>query len=230
MALKLKKPITIILVVSGVAVLLKLGFWQVERLAWKNDIIAQLEKEYQKDPDQNNLTFRDLTNIEPQEIRYGSVTGTLQTNKVIFKGPKPYEGKIGYDVISPFQLKEGYILVNRGWIEEKSRNALKEKKITISKASGVFRYPDWNRFTSNNNPENNIWTKLDINEMADHFQVTPITPVMMFMISNKAESELLSSQDQKWYPRNKHQQYAIFWFSMAFLLLFLSILTIKRKN
>lgn len=219
----LKKYISFLFLSSGVIILLSLSYWQVQRLQWKNDIIDRLTVEHQKDPQKNEFSFDTLLSFENEKlpIRFGQVTGNFVYDKEILVGPKPYDGKIGYHVITPLKVEHnGFVFVNRGWVEEGKKETIKNKQpqsqITVS---GIFRKPDWNRFTPDNSPANNIWTKLDIEQIAQKKQITPIVPVMLYASNISVNFDPIILQDQKWYPRNKHLQYAIFWATMALALI-----------
>ena len=219
------KIITVVIFCAALATLLKLGYWQVERLQWKSDVINTLNAEYQKDPAQHQFTFTKLQALEDEDVPlyYGQVSGLLLFDKEILVGPKPLEGAIGYNIITPLKLSSGeYILVNRGWIDESKKDTLQThaKPQNSINVDGIFRKPQWNNFTPNNSPENDIWTKLDITQIAQAKTVAPIAPVMLYASNLSVTFDDIILQDHKWYPRNKHKQYAIFWFAMALTLIF----------
>lgn len=214
----MKKILSILFSLLALSILIGLGTWQTERLAWKTEIINRLESEYAKDPKQNIYTFDDLTHQQNNlPLLYGSVIGSFDYKKGILVGPKPLDGEIGYLVITPMTLKSGgHLLVNRGWISQDQTKDISAADIkgNIS-VSGIFRKPDWNKFTPNNSPENNIWTKLDIDQIARVKNISPVAPVMLYAEHADKDFGLLTMQSEKWFPRNKHKQYALFWFTMA---------------
>lgn len=220
----MKKIISSIIFVIALSTLLFLSWWQVQRLEWKTTIIEQLNAEYAKDPAQNRFTFSNmtLTNDADVPLRYGSAQGRFHYNKEIFVGPKPLDGEIGYHVITPLALKkDGFILVNRGWVDQKYKGNMPVTThprglITIN---GIFRQPDWNSFTPNNSPENDIWTKLDITQIAGAKNITPIAPLMLYAEESSKSFDVIQMGANKWQPRNKHKQYAFFWLSMAAALI-----------
>ncbi len=219
----LRVTLAIIFFSGAITTLLGLSYWQVERLKWKNDIIERLNIEYQKDPAAHSFNFDDLQAMNNHDLplQYGQVIGHFEHDKQIFAGPKPHEGEIGYQIITPLRLqKGGYILVNRGWISLENKKTLKtENTQTSQTVTGVFRKPEWNSFTPNNSPENNVWSKLDIQEIAHVKDLKSIAPVMLY--AEHSVNTIIIPQPQKWYPRNKHKQYAIFWATMA--LAFISV-------
>ena len=227
------KIFPILFICAAFLCLITLGTWQVQRLAWKNDIIEKLETEYQKDPLKAPYTKANLTALATIEnpIRYGSIKGKFSTKPPIFLGPKIVDGKRGLNVIHPFILQDGgSIFVTRGWIAEEEKQTLNLPQGNSTQTiSGIFRKPDWNNYTSNNKPEIGFWSKPDINEMADFYQLQDVMPVMLFA-TDIANNQNLLLQDTKWYPRNKHRQYAIFWYTMSIVLLILSALVFRTNR
>lgn len=206
-----------------------MGNWQLQRAEWKNNIITQLESEYAKNPMDYRLEFSDLQNLD---IQQGHIRGQFDYSKQMLFGPKKLNETIGYDVIIPMNLKNGTVLVNMGWVKGENR---KEIKTTSPRGNimltGISRKPDWNKFTPNNSPENDIWTKFDINEIAKAKEIKKIAPVIFYTKSAPLEFKALKMLEENWLTRNKHMQYAIFWFSMAGILLILvSIYFLKQRK
>jgi len=197
--------------------MLTLGVWQMQRLEWKNGVIAQLEQEYQKSAKESRLSADDIAALDEGNIKYGALSGRLLTDKALFYGPKPHNGNIGYHVIAPLQTQGISVLVNLGWINERAREALSlPRDLNVS---GILRAPDWNRFTPNNNPERGIWTKLDIDQIAKAKKIENVAPYILYTTEISPDIKAITMVHDKWYPRNKHKKYAIFWFSMAGIFL-----------
>lgn len=230
----IKNIIALGFVLIGFVTLCYLGNWQLNRATWKNGIIAQLETQYAKDPMQYPLSFSAL---QDTAIQQGHIRGRFDYKKQILVGPKTYESAIGYDLLIPMALKGGSnVLVNMGWVKGEKRDDIvtPSPRGTII-VTGISRAPDWNRFTPNNSAENNIWTKLDINQIAKAKNIGKIAPVIFYAKTASPEFKGLSMMKENWMPRNKHMQYASFWFSMAGILLIFVALYIannrrKRKS
>lgn len=218
----MKKFIAACFIFMGVAILITLGAWQLDRLNWKNNIIEALESEYAKNPENHPYDYERLNALkDPLDIRYGMTRGKFDYNKEILLGPKPHEGEIGYLVITPLNIRTGgVVLVNRGWIAIADKDNINQTHNSkIMNIIGVFRKPDWNDFTPENSPENDIWTKLDINNIAEAKGIENPAPVILYMERASENFAPIIPQVEKWKPRNKHLQYAIFWFTMAGALL-----------
>jgi len=208
--------------IAALALLFTLSYWQFERLEWKTALIHNLEREYVQNPMDRLLTFDDLSAMVQQEnpLIQASVIGQYLSGQDILLGPKTQDGIIGAHVITPFKMKQGYILVNRGFIAQTDAHhetlPLKTGVITIG---GLLRKPDWNKFTPENSPENNIWTKPDIHQIAHTHNLSPVAPVMLYL------------DHQQIYPRNKHLHYALFWLSLGCIWFgFGAYFVFKRKK
>ncbi|HPF77913.1 MAG TPA: SURF1 family protein [Alphaproteobacteria bacterium] len=228
----MKNFFSILFVLLAFVTLIGLGSWQVQRLGWKSEIIRKLDQEYAKDAKKTFYRFEDLQSTDDLPILYGSIRGRFDYDKEILVGPKPLNGDIGYLVITPMALSGGgYVLVNRGWISQDNKDDInKTHKKGNMVATGIFRKSDWNRFTPNNSPENNIWTKLDITEIAAEKKIKSISPLMLYAQASEEAADILIPENEKWYPRNKHKQYAVFWFTMAGVLVVLFGLIRRKKK
>lgn len=217
-----KQILGLTLFMITLSTLLGLGTWQVKRLYWKENIIETLDVEYAKDPKAYQYDFDDLKKleIETNPIRYASVSGIFDYTNEIFLGPKTEDNKIGYHVITPLKLDDGFIFVNRGWVSASDiEHDSLMKKPRKTKVSGILRRPDWNTFTPRNNPDSDIWIRLDPQEIANAKKIENISQFVLYEGNSK-----------KWYPRNKHKQYAFFWFAMAVIWIGYGLILLRRRK
>ena len=208
------------IIIGALITLLGLSAWQVSRLLWKNEIIAKLDAEYAKTPQNYIYNFNALNKLGREEtpIRYGQVKGEFNHAQTMLFGPKPHEGEMGYHVLTPLNMVGGSVLVHRGWISKENKKSLdNDISLASTEIIGMMRRPQWNSFTPNNSPENDVWSKLDIEEIAGVHKIANIAPVILY--AETKTNEKIIPQIEKWYPRNKHLYYAIFWFTMALALL-----------
>ncbi len=228
----MKKILAFVCIGIAFTTLMFLGTWQIKRLSWKESFIHKLDKEY-KYADKRPFINLAKLNQEPSDtVRYGRLQGRFDYSKEILVGPKPREGEVGYNVVTPFKTSTGnIILVNRGWIAlaDKEQITKTQPQGTIE-LTGLFRVPDWNMFTPNNSPENDVWTKLDIHQIAQAKHLFNISDFMLYAAKSSKNFEPVLLHEDKWYPRNKHKQYAIFWFTMGFILLVLIGLFLRKEK
>ncbi len=221
----MKLPLTqTITAFAGVAILCTMGGWQVHRLHWKEDIVHELQSQYEASP-KANITRASLQPLEdtPLPLLYGQATGHLLLDKAILLGPKTDEGRSGYHLIVPLDLTSGgTMLVNLGWVPEvwkdntMDRLAMQPRdEITVT---GLARKPDWNSFSSKNSPGNDMWFRADVREIAKAKDLDSPSSLILYAEAATPPLDDVVMQEGGWLPYNKHRQYAFFWFSLAGVL------------
>lgn len=196
-----------------IGLLCSLGYWQVKRLAWKDAIIAELDALYAQEANTTPVDFSVLLEETEPALHYGYVEGQFDFDKEIALEPKILQGAPGYHILTPLITKEGHtILVNRGWSKDKDET--KETQ-ALYKVSGIVRKPDWTAFTSENSSEADRWFRADIQEIGRIKDLQKLVPYVLYAENMSPALEGTVLQAKKWYPKNNHKPYAIFWFSMA---------------
>ena len=93
---------------------LALGAWQVERLFWKQDLIAQRQAAIAAAP---AAVPKSLTEARDMEFHHVSDEGVFLNDKEIFLGATSEGGGQGYQVLTPLLEPGGRVVfVNRGYI------------------------------------------------------------------------------------------------------------------
>ena len=163
------------LTLIGVCILCTLGTWQLQRLAWKNDLITNLETAYKTqfntplDFDEVNIKKTisggtrgaptiSTTIVQPQEFKYGRVTGKLLNEKAFLVGPRTLDKKIGHNLIIPMSINSSQktLLINLGWTDAQLHELLIDSFYdqTIW-FEGITIVPKWNKFTPKNQKQPN---------------------------------------------------------------------------
>ncbi len=97
-------------------VLLRLGFWQLERAEEKRRIQQQFELQQTKPA----IKLGRLDQQADIEYRRVTVRGHLDSRHQILLDNQVHEKRVGYHVLTPLHIAEGdktgYVLVNRGWV------------------------------------------------------------------------------------------------------------------
>ncbi len=219
------QPLATLFTLIGVAILCSLGTWQIQRLDWKTTLINDLNAAYAAPSDE----AMDFT-VDSQFLA-GAVTGKVLTEKILHVGPRTLNGAVGYHLIAPMILKSGEtLLVNFGWSADKDRLEFEKdfagKTLTLS---GLARKPDWSKFSSPNSPENDQWFRLDIQDITTAKNLSGTLPFIFYAFDIEPELSDAFPNNQKWYPYNKHKQYAIFWFTMVGVLVVIYALRFLKK-
>lgn len=109
-----------ILVILGVAVMIRLSVWQVDRLQERRAANALLRQQLDAAP--LSLNEADLQSIDLAQMpdRRVIATGTFDFSEQILLKVQNYRGSAGSHLVAPLRL-EGHdeaVLVDRGWIPE----------------------------------------------------------------------------------------------------------------
>lgn len=212
-----------IVLASGAAiflVFLALGVWQVQRLAWKRDLIARVEARVSAPA----VPLSEIAALPPAEQEYRHVTVTGQfDHSAEFLAQAVTELGGGFWLLTPLRLDDGsYVFINRGFVSPQYRDpktrpeAQTEGKVTVT---GLARLPEpGGAFLRQNDPAANRWFSRDINAMAATRDISPIVPLFI-----DADA---TAQPGGW-PiggltviqfRNTHLVYAMTWFALAALV------------
>lgn len=199
--------IPLIFGIAGVAVLLGLGKWQVERLAWKEGVLADIAAHISAPPVQlPGEMDRHADRYLPVEVT-GRIGDAALRVLVSLKQVGP-----GYRVISALDADGRRVLLDRGFVKVSAEiPAPPEGMVTVL---GNLHWPD-DRLSST--PENdvagNMWFARDIAQMAEVLGTEPVLVVARTLSVPEAGVSLLPV-DTSGIP-NDHLSYAITWFSLA---------------
>lgn len=237
---------TTLLTACGIAVLCGLGTWQVKRLTWKEGLIAQRSNILSQPPQPLlGLLSSSLSDFLPKRV---FTEGMFLNDKIVQISPRTYNGKIGAHIVVPLKInKDTTLLVNKGWVAEDHRNHFNSDKSLLPikvMVTGILRAPDLGgTFTPPNQPQKNEWYTIDPTAIAKARNLPHLLPYVVYAQSiesnenkTKAESETLAINETDYSPlpaallpelKNDHKQYAIFWFTMAAILLSIFILRFR---
>ena len=227
-----------ILTIISVIILCKLGFWQLDRLQWKTKMLNAIKTEYARNAAQTPLSNADLA--ADIKFKRGYMIGEYDHEKEILIQSQTNKGMLGYHLLSPFYLfpenkneSKAVILVNRGWIpinREMPENGKIERPENTIKITGMLKKPPaYNMFVPENNPDQDIWYRIDLSQIAKSKEIKEFIPYI-FHIETESQNEQSGNTR---YPvataikqriNNNHAQYALFWFSMSAVMIIIYIL------
>lgn len=242
----MKKNIFNIFCLSWVALFIYLGAWQVGRMHWKEGLIVQVEKYKASNPVEFKIKdFDEKTDLFKKVFMNGKF---LHEHEILLAAKyftaERDKNQLGYHVITPFLTTEGVIIfVNRGWVPEKYKTResrpdslyVGNVETTIE---GLVRenqgHAPW--FMPQNNREKNIWFWIDLPEMMKMLEeTTDLKNIKQVLIqqtnlttNNGFEYPVPIPANIEFY--NQHLTYVITWFSLAFVILMMWIIYIKRMS
>lgn len=209
----------------GAGILVWLGMWQVQRLAWKEDILEQIESRIAGDP--APLPAPGAT--DPDRDRYlpVAVTGTIGSEDLLVLVSRKRVGA-GYLVISALTLEDGRrVLLDRGFVPVDARNADRSQSGPVQVTGNLHWPDDRTASTPENDIAGNTWFARDIGAMADRLNTEPLLVIARNM-SPPDPGVTPLPVDTSGIP-NDHMQYAITWFSLAAIWLIMTAVFLRRQ-
>ncbi len=201
----------------GAAILVSLGTWQVRRLEWKQDILAQIEARIHGDP--RPLPAPDAADPERDKYQPVALSGEIAEGEIHVLVSVKQVGA-GYRIIAPYVTTDGRrLLLDRGFVLADSKAA--QRQVGPTEVLGNLHWPD---DRSSSTPENdmtaNIWFARDIADMAQSLNTEPML-VIARSVSPMPEGVTPLPVATAGIP-NDHLQYAITWFSLAVIWLLMT--------
>ncbi len=202
--------------VIGIAILLSLGVWQVNRLAQKEALISTLETRLSAK--QISLSEALAKQEKGEDIEYLKVSfAGLPDSKNVFRKVTSMNGEPGWEIIAPFRTDDGsLVLVDLGAVATSQSFTPAETKQTIE---GIVRFHNKGRgfFDNDNDVAKNIWYWWDVPAMLgklNHIAAIHAAPFILQKLPT-AENEVPLAELPKVELANNHLGYAITWFGLA---------------
>jgi surfeit locus 1 family protein len=207
----------------GVALLLGLAVWQLQRLEWKEALIAERNER----PQLPALAAEELLAIEdaePFEYRLARVTGEYRHEAEMHLVARSLNGNVGVQVVTPFALENGpTILVNRGWVPDDHLDPATRAEgqpsgaVTIEALVRRPGEPNW--LVPDNEPAANRWFWMDLPAMRAAADLSPAgPPLYLEERAGQHPGEFPIGGQSRLELPNDHLQYAITWFLLAIAL------------
>ncbi|MTH97324.1 SURF1 family protein [Roseibium sp. RKSG952] len=191
--------------IAGLAILVSLGVWQVQRLSWKQDVLAEIENRISANP-------VDLpVSVSPDTDKYLPVTikGEMEPGEIHVLVSVKQVGA-GYRIIQSFSTEDRTILVDRGFVPVTAKQI--ERRTGPMEVTGNLHWPDEiDGYTPESDIDANIWFARDVPNLATALGAEP---VLLIARSQTDPGIKPLPVDTAGIP-NDHLQYAITWFGLA---------------
>ena len=206
-----------------------LGYWQLQRLQWKNDLISSIELNYNS----KTIDFPILNDADNKyEYMQTHIEGKFMVKQSMFFFRSNLRGESGYEIVVPFKTtlsKDVYVII--GWIPFDKKDEIDLKFIddkALTKIEGSLIYSKKRKpLIPDNDISSNVWYLMNSEEMD--------------IVNNLNSSNyLLKITDKNYFPQiliefeptnitNNHLQYAGTWFLLALVNTIMYIYFIYRK-
>ncbi|MEY2992109.1 MAG: hypothetical protein RI946_1503 [Pseudomonadota bacterium] len=211
-----------IVAIVGTGILVSLGKWQVDRLAWKQDILAKIDARIQDPEIPLPLTF-DAINDKYQSVVFD---GRLRGDFIRVLASLKNVGAVN-KVIAPVLVGDRTIMVDLGYIKEVDIASLSLQG-TVSIKGNLHWPQEVDGYTPEPDKNRNLWFARETTAMAAHFDAENVL-VVAKSLEPKPDKLTLMPLDTSGIP-NDHLNYAITWFSLAMVWIAMSALFIWRTR
>jgi surfeit locus 1 family protein len=213
----------------GVAVLVALGVWQLERRAWKQDLIRKIEAR----------AYGALGALPPESEWPAWPREAEEYRRVRVAGRLLYEGEVavhglmsgrergqplqGFYLLTPLRLRDGAIvIVNRGFVPGELRDPGRrpgsdpEGEVAFT---GLVRAPETRGlFMPENDPARNQWFLRSPDDIARTKELTRVAPFLVDADAMPSPAGWPKGGQTRLSMPNDHLQYALTWFGLALTL------------
>ncbi|MFT7106367.1 MAG: surfeit locus 1 family protein [Yoonia sp.] len=212
----------LILGLAGCGVLISLGLWQVERLAWKEDVLAGIDARLADASAPLTTEVSEAANEYTRITVSGTPTG--EELHVLVSGT---EAGTGYRVISKMETPLGAILVDQGLLALDNKAAA--PLIAQMEITGTLVWPDdQNGSTPDPDLAANIWFARNVDTMSAALDTLPL--MVVTTSTTPGDPRLTPLPVSTATIKNDHFEYAVTWFLLALVWAIMSFYLILRTT
>ena len=208
------------------SVLVSLGLWQLERLEWKETLLAHIDARIHAAPiDLPPAAQWAQWPVDDYDYRHVKISGVFDHGKEIrlFASAGHIGAEVaqpGYYIITPFRLDDGHlILVNRGFVPldyelpHSRPQSLVEGRQTLT---GLLRGPEArNLFSPADEPQKRLWFTRDPQSIATALGLDQLAPFSLDVDRGPDPNLLPVGGTTLIALPNNHLGYALTWFGLA---------------
>lgn len=203
---------------GGLAVLLWLGLWQLDRLAWKEDVLADIDAKLAEPP----VPLPDTPDPARDNYRSIIMQGRSVGDELRFLNSGTAAGT-GHQMISAFETTDGRrVMLDRGLLPINATDVAEPLTDEVT-VQGNLLWPDDGQTQP---PQDGEWYGRDVAAMAQALGTEPVYVVL----------SAASAYDPRLSPlpvdtrmiKNDHLEYAITWFLLGLVWVAMTLFYILR--
>jgi surfeit locus 1 family protein len=228
------KPSWLMTIITLVVVVIfvKLGMWQLDRADFKDEVKGKFESRLETD----YQLFSAADSFVDIDYRNLTLNGEFDLSRAILVDNKLFEGRAGYDVLTPFILSGSrkVVLVNRGWVAlGNSRDILPviELPLVLDEVKGIASVPTTEGFRMGVVSLTDSWPQvvpfIDIEAMQESFP-GGLLPLVLWLAPDQP-GYYQRSWNPVWADPEKSRAYALQWFIFALIAVGLYLFLNLRK-
>ncbi|MCL5050117.1 MAG: SURF1 family protein, partial [Firmicutes bacterium] len=234
-------PGALLITLLAIAILVKLGFWQIDRGQEKQRIIDRHEHAAVY-TDLSPATFAELADAADSEIEF---QGQIQTFPLFLVDNQIQQGRTGYHVLAlvrPNQVNNWLVPVNFGWVPaDFDRSVLPDIELPASdiKVQGRIRVPAARPFMLQEQDFSGLeganvhriqYPELD--KLSDALSSILSESLAQFIVLQDPQAEL--GYVREWpvvvMPPHRHYAYAMQWFGLALAALIVFVFASRERS
>ncbi len=227
----------LVLGVVALGILLSLGTWQVERLHWKQGLIATIDARIHAPPVDVSEVARRAAAGEDIDYVPASASGRfLHAGERYFLAT--HEGAAGWHVLTPLVLGDGSVVfVNRGFVPYERKDPATRADGNpdgVVSVTGLARTaPDAkpNPFVPDNDPAKNAFFWRSVPDMAEGLELPAGARLLPFIVDageGQAGPDAPIGGTTVIDIPNSHLEYAITWYSLALALFVILVIFLNH--
>lgn len=211
--------------IPALMLLVGLGVWQLQRLEWKEAIIAERAERGAAAP----IAIAGVPDDGWKDLEHRRIAlrGRYLHDREMLIWNKVRHGQTGFDLITPLRLDGGgAVLVHRGWVPRAWPEGQVERRRPAGPVAltGVIR--DGGKATPwvpDNNPAKGEWFYADVAQMAKAAGIDDAKPYLVRVAPDAAEKGYPKGPHATYRIPNRHLEYAVTWFGLAATLVIVYI-------
>jgi surfeit locus 1 family protein len=222
---------------AALAILLGLGLWQLERLHWKEALLAAMAARVSAEAMPLAAVERRWQQGEDVAYLHAAVEGRFDHDRERYLYA-PTAAGLGWHVYTPFLVAPGRILwVNRGWVDDAHKAPGTRALGQIAGATqvrGLVRVtPSPGLFTPNNDAAGNLWYWPDLALMTRAAYGPDAPASLPFRLELDAQPLPPGGLPRGGVTRldlpNRHLEYAVTWFGLGLTLIAVYFAFVRQR-
>ena len=224
-------------VLAALAGLIGLGLWQLERLAWKEALLARLTARVTAEPISLAAVERQWHTNGDVEYLHAVARGRFHHDQERYLyAPQP--AGLGWHVYTPLEISPGRVLwVNRGWVDDAHKPPQRRALGLLAgetEVRGLIRGPlTPGMFTPANDAAGNVWYWPTLSEMTTSAFGAQAPDGLPFRLEVDQQPLPPGGLPRGGVTRldlpNRHLEYALTWFALALALIGVYFVFARRR-